>query len=71
MKKDNIRTLAFLTLITVSLFSYSYLSCVSQNTTSDSSNVRMEEQNEVNQIYVPDISLIKKLINLGTIVIGR
>lgn len=68
MKKDNIRNIALLILITVSLFSYSYLSCVSQNAVVETSNFQKEEPKEVNQIYVPDIALVKKMLQLGSTV---
>ena len=71
MKKDNIRNLAFLVLITVSLFSYSYLSCVSQDITSETSTTRLEQEKDTNHIYVPDIALIKKIIQVGSTVFGN
>lgn len=67
MKKDNIRTIAFLILIMVSLCSYSYLSYVSRNTTTaPTSTANKEEKIEEASLYYPDITLVKKLIKLGS-----
>jgi len=67
MKKYNIRNIAFLLLITASLFSYTYLSYVSlHDTTHQDSSIKAEEKIDEASIYVPDITLIKKVLSLGS-----
>lgn len=67
MKKYNIRNIAFLLLVTASLFSYTYLSYVSlNNTTKQDSSIKGEEKIEDASIYVPDITIIKKIMSLGS-----
>lgn len=67
MKKYNIRNITFLLLITASLLSYSYLSCVTLSDTSNQdTTIKAEEKIEDASIYIPDITLIKKIMSLGS-----
>lgn len=69
MKKYNIRHIAFIILITASIFSYSYLSCVHIEPAVTKSSIKTEEKINVPTIYTPDIALSKKLINILKVLI--
>ena len=46
MKMYNIRNIAFLLLVSASIFSYTYLSCVSVDTTTTNSTTTIEDSTE-------------------------
>lgn len=64
MKKYNIRNFAFLILISVSLLSYTYVSCASINSATAVEVIPTKEVEEA-KISLPDVTLMKKLIQLG------
>jgi hypothetical protein len=67
MKKFNIRLIAISFLILVSIISYSYLVGVasSSQTPANSIYTPVEEEASENEIYLPDVEMVNKLIEAG------
>ena len=69
MKKYNIRHVAFIVLVSASIFSYSYLSCVPVKPVSTkSSDAKTEKIIEIPNFFTPDIALTKKIIRLVEVI---
>ena len=67
MKKVNIRYFLTIILVTISIFSYTYLSCVAPTTclSPTHSTVSEEETGTEQKTYFPDITIIQKLFSIG------
>lgn len=75
MKKSSFSTFLLVSLTVLSLASYIYLSTAASDSIDNrlakqESAIEMEEQ-EVKKVLLPDVSLVKKLINITKIVLPR
>jgi hypothetical protein len=76
MKRMNMRSLVLLMLTIVSLFSYVYLTTAARQEVIDAhmanaENLQEQEEKKGGTIALPDIALVKKIINITKIVLPR
>lgn len=66
MKKLSIRNFLLIFLITASISSYGYLSCVAATDRADAHSVSTSEEEVTEQnTYFPDITLVEKILETG------
>jgi len=70
MKKYSIRSILLLLLVVSSLSSYVFLNTVSSSNTPNNGVTEIEETTS-QQIVLPDIELVKKLVEVGKTVLIR